>query len=159
MVSRSPKRTLEWFTTHARAQTVTSGGQTANSMLALDPLLRKGATITRIIMQLTLQGLSTGLVGICDWGIVVLNGDAVIAQAFPDADVSSDRADWLARGQESVVTSVVSDGSQLVRVFRDLRAQRVIRSEEDELHFIMDQNTSGMTVQYDLFSRILVRLR
>jgi len=153
------RRTLEWFSTIAHAQNVTSGGQANVSLLSLmDVSVVKGSTITRIILQFILQAQTAATLGRLNYGIVLVSQDAAAAGAFPDADITADQADWLVRGQETVLASDANDGSQLVRVYRDLRAQRVIRSADDELHFIIDQNASGMNTVFDLFTRVLVRL-
>ena len=154
------RRQTEWFDTNADAQTLTTGSQSNNELLSqmvTDEV--KGSTITRILMQLTLRAGTVDTVGLVKWGIVVVNGDAAAADAFPDADVASDRADWMAKGAELVVMSSLTQSHQVLRIARDLRAARIMRSEEDELHFIIDQNSSGMTINYDLWTHILVKLR
>ena len=153
------RRALEWFSTLADAQSVTSGSQSNNSLLSLmDTSVTKGATITRIILQLVIHLGSTAVNSRLKYGIVIVSEDAAAANAFPDADVSSDQADWLVRGAEMLRVSDANDGSQFVRVFRDLRAQRILRSADDQLHFIIDQDSSGITATYELFTRVLVRL-
>ena len=153
-------RALQWFTSISDAQTVTSGGQSANELLAgLSDTLRKGSTITRIIMQLVLHaGTVDTTFGRVKYGIVLMNQDAVSAGAFPDADVATDNVDWLVRGAEVVSATSLTDSSQFVSVFRDLRAQRMLRTGQELLEFIIDQSTSGQVIGYDLFTRILVRL-
>ena len=153
------RRSLRWFSTFADAQTVTAGGQSNNSLLSLvDSADMKGATITRMIVQLVLASGAADQIGRVKWGIVVVSEDAAVAAAFPEADFASDQADWLVRGAELVRQSDVDDGSQHVRVFRDLRAQRVIRSADDQLHFIIDKDSTTGTVNYDLFTRVLLRM-
>ena len=152
-------RTLRWFQTHADAQTVTSGGQSANELLsALTVDQRKGATITRMILQLWFRADTIDSICRVKWGIVSISEDANTASAFPDADSALDLADWLIRGAEVVLTSDVNDGSQAVRVFRDVRSQRILRGATDQTHFVVDQATSGTSVTYDVYSRILVLL-
>ena len=125
------------------------------SALATD--LRKGATVTRIILELSLAANAIDIVARTKWGIVSISEDAATAAAFPDADAALDLADWLIRGASVIVSSDVNDGSQFVRVSRDYRAQRVLRGATDETHFIID-NASGVQVNFDLWTRILVRL-
>ena len=152
-------RTLRWFQTHADAQTVSSGGQSDNEVLqALGVDLRRNATITRIILSLTIRALTIDTLCRLKYGIVSVSEDAATANAFPDADAALDLADWLWRGASVIQMSDLQDGSQYVRVEADLRAQRVLRGATDETHFIIDQDSSGATTGYDLYSRILVRL-
>jgi len=152
-------RSLAWFTTIANAQTVTTGGQSANALLTnLDLELHKGATVTRMIVQLFLLANTIDILGRIQWGIVLVNRDAADVVVFPDPGVANDRADWLVRGAESLLMSDINDGSQAVRVSRDLRAQRMLRDRQATLQFVIDQGASGMTVTYDLFVRVLIRL-
>ena len=152
-------REVRWFQTHADAQTVTSGGQANVEVLqALSVDQRKGATVTRIILELVLGVAQIDTKCNLKWGIVSLTEDANTAGAFPDADAALDLADWLVRGASIIKMSDVDDGSQFVRVSKDYRAQRILRGATDETHFIIDQNTSGATVNWDLWTRILVKL-
>ena len=153
------QRQLRWFQTHADAQNVTSGGQSANQLLsALTVDQRKGATITRILMHLVLEAQAIDTSGLVKYGICSMSEDAVTASAFPDADAALDLTDWLIRGAAVIRMSDTDDGAQLVRIEKDFRAQRVLRGATDETHFIIDQNTSGMSIVYHLYTRILVRL-
>ena len=152
-------RPLRWFTTLADAQTVTSGGQSQNELLQnLSVDQRRNSTITRIILQLVLANATIDKKGGVKWGITNISEDAFTAGAFPDADVALDDTDWLVRGAEVVAMSDLQDGSQMVRVFRDIGTSRILHGASDQTHFIIDQNTSATTINYDLFTRILVRL-
>ena len=153
-------RPMEWFTTLADGQTVTSGGQSNNELLVqLAESIRKGSTITRILLQLVIHPATVNTICRLKWGMVLVNEDAASGGTFPDADQSTDRADWLARGAELVSVTDLFNGQQYARVDRDLRAQRVIRADTDEFHFIIDQDSSGATVNYSVWTRVLIRLR
>ena len=84
------------------------------------------------------------------WGIVVVNADARAAGAFPDADDMTDRADWLVRGKMETIQDSLSDASQWDRVSLDLRAQRILHSEEAELHLIIDSVGTGFILQVNV---------
>jgi len=64
----------------------------------------------------------------------------------------------LVRGAMNVNNSSLSDSSQWHRVNLDLRAQRVLRTEEDELHLIMNNLNTSFTVDVYAYIRVLVKL-
>ena len=151
-------RALEWYTTLLGSQSVVNGGQANSSLLDNLPAgLIKGSTITRIIMRLVIRPNVVNTLCFLSFGIVLMTDEAVSASGFPDADVAADQADWIMRSRESASLVNLNDNSQWSRVAFDLRAQRVIRSANDTLQFIIDQHTSGITCTYDLFTRVLVR--
>ena len=118
----------------------------------------KGATVTRMLLDIRLEASSLAQQVQCHWGIVIVNADARAAGAFPDADDLGDRADWLVRGHLRTVQDSLSDASQWDRVKADLRAQRVLRSEESELHLIMDAGSDGFTMVWSAYIRVLMKL-
>ncbi len=153
-----PGRTLKWSTAIHDAQTIAASGQNAHPLLGNLSGTRKGATITRMLINITLGAAAVDILARLKWGVVIVNNDAALASAFPDADDSADDADWLMRDAAVVVMSDVSDGSQLVRMKYDLRAQRIIRSDQDDLRFVIDRDSPVVTTNYNLFTRVLVRL-
>ncbi len=85
-----------------------------------------------------------------------MNADARAAGAFPDADDMSDRPGWMVRGRLQNIMLNVQDSSQWTRLHLDLRGQRRLRSEEDELQLILD-SSAGFTVEWSPFIRVLVK--
>ena len=99
-------RQLRWFQTHADGQSVTSGGQSNNELLTtLGKDIRRGSTITRMILYLMLRPQSTNTLGSVKFGVVSVTEDAATANAFPDADIAGDEADWLYRGAAHALMS------------------------------------------------------
>ena len=100
----------------------------------------KGSTITRTVVKLALlPEVQTTIVEL-HWGIVIVNADAVAAGVLPDANDVADRADWLIRGWLFAKSGNISDGSQTDRVIVDLRSQRIIRAEEDQLTLVVNMS-------------------
>ena len=111
-----------------------------------------------MILYLMLRPQATNVLGSVKFGIVSVTEDAATADAFPDADIAGDEADWLFRGAAHALMSSVNEGHQLTRVHADIGTSRVLHGATDETHFIIDQDSSGMTITYALFARVLVRL-
>jgi len=156
-----PGRRLEWFTRFIGFTVIASGAQDSfdlYSAAALGAGDIKDSTITRMIIKIIM--LPTNLVTMTElfYGIVILNQDAVTAGALPEADVTTDRADWLVRGWLAAKSANLSDITQTDRVELDLRAQRKLHSEEDALTIVYDASASGQDLQVAHFVRTLVRL-
>ena len=113
--------------------------------------------MTRTIVDLTCRANSVSQVVEMFYGIVVVNADARAAGSFPEADDMSDRPDWLVRGRMTTVTDSLFDSSQWHRVRLDLRSQRVLRSEEDELHVVID-NATANDLSWSAFVRVLMKM-
>ena len=152
-----PGRPLKWFTTLVQDQALAAGAGTNHALLTtLEEANAKGSTVTRIILNISLATDTLVTDGFLPFGIVYVNADAVIASAFPDPGVASDNVDWLVRDQLHTRMSSLSDGSQLARARYDLRAQRVARSAQDQLHLVTF--AAGVGLEYAFFCRVLMRL-
>ena len=158
MVTR--RRPFEWYTANQFFTNLAANAQ-GNLLIynAIQHGVRgiKGATVTRLLVDIELQPDSVGQNVVMFWGITMVNADARAALAFPEADDPADRADWLGKGRLQTSSSDLFDGSQWHRVHRDLRAQRVFHSEEDELHLIVDSGTVNV-LTWSAFIRVLIRL-
>ncbi len=155
------KRQFEWFTTRNNGQTLASDAQGGFGLYnagAVGARFIKGATVTRMLIDLRLRAESVAQLVEVAYGIVVMNSDAVAAGGFPDADDLSDRADWLVRGRLQTIQASLSDSSQWDRVRLDIRTQRILRSEEDEVRMVFDANSSGFTLVIDAYVRLLMRM-
>ena len=153
-------RPLEWYDSRQASTTLLAGAQanlTLYNAVSHGPRNLKGATITRLIIDFALSASSVGQRSEVFWGIVLMNADARAAGAFPDADDFTDRADWMVRVRSEVSQLDLTDSSQWDRRRLDLKSQRIIHSEEDELQFIID-SVSAFSCIWTLFVRALVRL-
>jgi len=152
-------RTLKWFTTITQPVNLATGGQTNFNLLAtLDSANTKGATITRIVLKIGANAPTTGAQGALTYGITTLAQEAVVAGAFPDTDVGADQVDWLVRGM-LIVQGVSANGTESFDIDRhDLRAQRVLRDVQRQLHFILDASSISGGISFFFIARVLVRL-
>ncbi len=161
MQQRSRRRTMQWFSKFAQQTNLASGGQ-ANLALYntsdVNFLFIKGATITRVILDLIWHPQTLTTASYLFWGLVIGNAEVFAAGSFPDADDMSDRAGWLGRGMLKAKSGNLSDGSQDPHVQLDLRSQRVMRTEEDDFRLILDASASGITGDYTAFVRTLIKL-
>ena len=159
MVNRN-RRPFEWYSVRADWGALTTGAQTNLLMynaIVHGPRNLKGATVTRIIGDIKIRSETVAQDNTGIFGIVVVNADARAAAAFPDADDYTDRVDWLYLGRLQNKQSDLSDASQWTTMNLDLRAQRILRSEEDELHLVVD-SISAFTFEWTANLRTLVKL-
>jgi len=155
-----PGREYQWYSKlDEEDRAIASGNQ-----LELDLLNemvddnRKGATITRVILDLVIVPDTVAQTTFTSYGLAMVNGDALAAGAVPEADVNADRADWVLRGRARNMVSSLSDRAQVFHKEYDLRAQRVLRSEEMTLAIIFD-HSSGGGVEVWYMSRVLMKHR
>ena len=126
--------------------------------LSISSAAVKGATVTRMIVDLTFKNNALAQNNDAYWGIVPVNADASAAGGFPDPKDMTDRASWLVRGREQFNADSLSDYAQWVRVRQDLRSQRILRSEQDELHLLVENADGADTFQWAAFIRVLMKL-
>ena len=117
---------------------------------------KKGATITRIIMSLTVRPALENVQSEIYFGIAAVNADAAAALVFPDPDVETDNVRWLVRGGGPNESNADTLFSSWRHYEFDLRAQLRYRSEQEETHFILNQNAGG-DMFFWLMTRILVK--
>ena len=161
MVNRN-RRETEWYSLDRTFATLGSGVQSNELLFGTASVASqqiKGTTITRMLIDMYLKADSVAQLVNLYWGIVVLNRDAVVAGAFPEADDVSDRAGWMVRGKLNTIQDSLSDSSQWARRTLDIRSQRLMRNEEDELQLVVDASSSGFILQWAAYIRVLVKWR
>ncbi len=117
----------------------------------------KGYTVTRMILDLRLKADSVAQESSLFWGIAVVNSDARASGVLPDADVMNERAGWLVRGRLTTIQDSLSDRQQQDVAQLDLRSQRVMHNDEEELLLILD-SVSAFISQWQVFVRVLMKL-
>ena len=159
MVSRNRRQT-KWFTTLRTLQALADNTQLTFPLLAdLSASQTQGATITRILIELWIANDITNNAKTMDWGIVLLAGEAVTAGGIPDAQDEDERVDWMGRGRMHVITNNISVMPNFAHMERDLRAQRIIRDEFQELRLITNLDANGTGgVFLTIFTRVLVKM-
>ena len=158
MVTRN-RRPLEWFTHSYAFNDIAAGAQEADDVLVeTSGRHLKGHTITRCLVDLWVRPTTIDQFSNTWYGLTLVNVDAAAASAFPDADVDSDNADWILRGMTvNSITGTLTDSSQWSHRRYDLRAQRVIRTDQDQLRMVWDQSSAGGASRAAFF-RILLKL-
>jgi len=154
-------RAVRWFTTISQDQALSDGGQlTFNLLSGMASTQFRGSTITRTVLTINTRADTIGATKHTWWGMVLVNADAVTAGAFPDADVETDRADWMIRGLITTgAPALASEFGALGMLKMDLRSQRVIRGESTELRLIFDDlGAAAGGVFVTLLARVLVKL-
>ena len=163
MVTRQAPRTrrgTEWFTTDRGFTALGSGSQdnvTLFNASLVGARFVKGTTITRMLIDFIVKNDAIAQTNILYWGIVTMNADARAAGAFPDPLDVSDRAGWMVRGKILTNADSLSDSSQWARKTLDIRSQRILHTEEDELQLILESSGTGFTLQWATYIRTLVK--
>jgi len=130
---------MKWFADSIVEQAISDGGQVTFDLLSgLVADEKKGTTITRTIFDLYSRNDTGNTAKFLVWGLVLVNIDAVTANAFPDPGVDGDRADWLGRGM-LYSTGALADNSRIAHITKDLRSQRIIRAETDSYRLIVEE--------------------
>jgi len=153
-------RAFRWVTRLQTESPTAAGAQTCVDLLApyssvVDNL--KGHTVTRILLTLTATPDAINEIGQVFYGIAIVNADAAAASAFPDADIESDNVRWLLRDYMDTRMTNLNDGSQKETRTYDLRAQALLRSDQEEVHLILDRTGVGGML-HSMLSRVLLRM-
>jgi len=155
------RRPMQWFTSEQALGPLTAATAQTNlilySVLSQSNAAVKGATVTRMLVDLVMGGASLAQDIRMHWGITVVNADARAAGVFPDPSDLAETVSWLARGRLIGIQSDLSDSSQRRYAQLDIRSQRVLRSEKDELHLIVD-NAGPNTFNWAAWIRVLMKL-
>ena len=154
------RRLVKWFTTLRQLQALADNSQLTFDLLTdLAASQTQGSTITRILMSIWIRNDVVSNEKTMDWGIVLVDGEAAVAGAFPDADVEDERVDWMGRGRMHAYTSSLFVVQPHTMMERDLGASRVIRNEFQQLRLILNSDTNGTGGLFVTFiTRVLVRM-
>ena len=159
MVTR--RRERQWFTSRTSQLSIASAGlsdiQLYNATIH-GPRFMKGATVLRLILDLTLRATAVAQEVELYWGVLIANEDARVAGALPDPRDDSDRPDYMVRGRMVTIQSSLSDSSQWDHRLMDIRSGRTLRSEEDGLLMVLEAGSTGFTLEVSLFIRVLMLL-
>ncbi len=150
---------MEWFTSSVSFANLNSGAQTNLTLYnatVVGARFVKGATVTRMLVDIIVRSDSVAQDNRLFWGITIVNADARAAGAFPEAADFSDRPGWLGRGLINNKQSDLSDSSQWSREKLDLRSQRILRNEEDELQLILENGGSNI-LEFTAYVRTLMK--
>lgn len=137
-------RAFKWYAHFTRGSSLLSGAQNKVDLLAqiFDSNI-KGLTVTRTILKVISKPTAIDTETDLHFGIAVVGSDAFTADALPDADVESDNVRWLLRGYHVDVINDLNDRSQWSESNYDLKAQVLMRSEQDRYTFIVDNFGTG----------------
>ena len=159
---RTPRRQRKWVELRHSNQSVVSGGQSNNSLLA-SGIEHVKATIAGVIIQMSFNvpsGETAGEIALLEYGIVTVNEDAASAAAFPDPN-GPDQVPWLVKDHVLMISEGVTIGPLAVnyRTYR-LKAQRVVRDASTRLSFVVNNTpiAGAFTVNYYLTGRVLLLL-
>lgn len=154
------RRETEWFALdRVPFQSLTGNSQTNETLFnatAVGARFVKGTTMTRMLIDIAIKPNSISQQVALAWGIVTMNADARAAGAFPDAEDVSDRAGWMMRGRLVTISANLSEASQWDRRTYDIRSQRVLRDEEQELQLVLN-NITANDLSWSVYIRLLVK--
>jgi len=153
------RRKTQWVTTQSVAFVLIAGAQDALILFDINSLsiAPKGCTITRLLLDLEWSSNAVGQDNTMFWGITTVSQDARAAGSLPETDIMIERAGWLGRGRMRNKMLNLDDYSQRTVLRLDLRSQRVIRNDTEELLLIVD-NAGSFSGIWTAFVRTLVKL-
>jgi len=149
-----PRRQFQWYTSHIN-EGVLDGAQ-ANEVLSSGIVdnLKKGGTIVRILIDLTVAATAIGTGGTLGLGIYMVSDDALAATAFADVDAESEQAGWMWRTFTQYYTAVLNDRASSTRLVYDIKSGRKFPGEDWECVLVLDNNVSGQVANVDGIIRL-----
>ena len=157
--SRAPRRGLFWNDTLID-KTLAVGNTTQDSLdLGIPEDEKKGMTLTRLLIDITVVPISIGTGTLYHAGIYLCEDDAFGAGAIADAGQVGDDAGWIWRVLGvPVYLSVANDYVQRLRWQADIRAQRKYPGEDYTIILTQENDSSGLTnINTDGFVRALFK--
>ncbi len=154
------RRTVKWFTTKDIDQALLDAA-TDNFTLStgLAAANKKGATVTRLIVDLNARTDTLGSIKHLYWGIVLI-ADGFTTATLPDPEVEGDRADWMVRGvMHTGAPALGTEFGAAAQINLDIRSQRRIPTEDFSLQLIISDSGAGAGgLLFTHLTRTLVRL-
>ena len=155
-------RPLQWFSSEIYLASLADATQSNLLLYSASyqaAALVKGATVTRTIVDMHMRANAVAQPIRLTYGITLVNADARAAGAFPDPEDMAETAGWLYRARMLGIHDSVSDGAQDQKKSADLRSQRILRNERDELHLIVHNGSGGGAILFwSAFIRVLIKL-
>ena len=158
---RLPRRPVEWYDTIKQGEALASGGQTEFDLLVnMEDRQNKGATITRIILNLDIRPLSVNTYTQVYVGLTLWSQEAFLTGIMPDADDAADMGvGWMYRGRLWSLVSSLNDAPGIGGSLQlDLRSQRKLTSEDQSLFIVLDA-VAATNLTIDFLARVLVKHR
>ena len=152
---RGPRRAVEW------TDVILNNSLTSAQQLGIDlstnflSTERKGSTIVRTIVDLTLAPLSASVTLRIAWGLVMMELDAFNAAIFPDPFVADDQPGWMLRGERNLRTSNVDDVPNNAQLQIDLKAKRKFMGEDELYVLVLERGAETGTIVVSGMIRIL----
>ena len=147
--SGRPKRGVFWNDTGIN-RTIAASAQTID-ILDADVIddLRKGLTLVRLIVKLTLMAITAGTGTALSLGFYVAEDDAVSAAAVADPEDGGENPGWIHRAiQIPVFTSTVNDYSQARHIDIDTTAKRRYM-DDTNLIMVITLNAGASSINVD----------
>ena len=150
------RRRTQWYESIQGEIAIGAGASQNNDLLSnIATSDRQGATVTRILIQIRFHPAAITLLHECFWGIAIVNADALAVGALPDTQVVDD-TNWLMHSRMHARSANLSGNEGDFLVVMDLRAQRVLRAQQDRLILMFDN--IGPAANRSHFIRTLMRL-
>ena len=116
---------------------------------------RKGATLQRLIISLTLFAVQVGVGQVLTMGIGQVTDDALAAGSVPDPAQQADDAAWSWKGVFPVSTDSVNDFSQARKIDVDLHGRARLRARDNDFILVTDSGASTIDTNVDGIIRSL----
>ena len=107
---RGPRRKVEWVDTEIDFTTASGGVETQALDVGIPTDERKGMTLLRTLIDITMIAITAGTGSVVGAGIYMISREALTALALFEPDQADDDAGWVWRViRASVFTSVQND--------------------------------------------------
>ena len=153
------KRAVEWYSRTLFNTAVAASGQSNLDLSSEVPdALKKGGTIIRTLLDLTVNANLASTTTDVSLGLVLVTADALAAGAFPDARAFQDEPGWLykntclVRGDASFAAAY-----QGTHIKEDLRGRRKFTGEEMRYVLLMEAGTAAGLVITGLVRWLLMK--
>ena len=136
--------------------TVAASGQNLIDLTTeITAVEKKGLTVVRQIVDLTVSALTAGTGGRFFSAMMVMESDAFAAGAAPDLEVQGEDPGFLWRRVDTVFTDVLNVRANSTLIRLDNRGMRKLPGEDVVLVLVLRQLASGISMNVDGLIRTL----
>jgi len=158
--SGTPRMKTAWMGGIQDPFSLAPSGQAFTNLTAMlpdtteDPIRKQELTLLRVHANLRMNSSDANLSVDASFGLIMVDGDALAAQALPDPDTDPE-ASWLHWLARSFLPA--SDAQQQIQL--DIKARRRFRGNDANLVAIWDNTDAAQTLDVQFSFRLLLGFR
>ena len=116
---------------------------------------KKGMTLVRTLVNLSLLPIATGPGSVVALGLVMIEDDAIAAGSFPEPGDNIQKPGWLWKTILPTSTALVNQNSDATLIREDLRGKRKFPASGWDLMLLVNNIQGTVTVNIDGLIRML----